>query len=129
MISHRLDACPPASPSSPGLILVGVCAAGKSTVASLLKAQGVLAHAVAQEHSLVPTLFQKPNHRVVYLAARWETVHRRRQMSWHRVNFLVERERLRQARRQAGLVVHTDGLTADEVAQIILRWFIRLSKQ
>ncbi len=106
-----------------GLILVGVCAAGKSTIATLLRQYGVVAHPVAQEHSAVPTLFMSQGpRRVVFLDAELPTVRRRRRMNWTETHYRTQRARLQAARVNANLIVRTDPLTPAEVAEIIVQW-------
>lgn len=122
MIPLRDETSMPASPTRP-LVLVGVCAAGKSTVSGLLAERGIEAKPVAQEHSRVQDLYRRTGTTVVVLCATWETVHRRRQLAWDPGFYWTEWQRLAAARREAQLVVHTDWLTAEEVADCIARWY------
>lgn len=112
----------PASPTSP-LVLVGVCAAGKSTVSRLLAERGIWAKPVAQEHSQVPDLYRRTGPVVVLLVASWETVHHRRHLTWDPAFYRTEWERLASARRAASFIIHTDVLSADQVAERVARWF------
>jgi hypothetical protein len=92
-------------------------------VVNLLKAHGIVAHPVAQEHSAVPTLFlsQGPR-RVVVLSAAFSTVRRRRRLNWTAAHYRQQWMRLRQAHLAANLIVRTDSLTAEEVAEVIVLW-------
>ncbi len=112
----------PASPISP-LVLVGVCAAGKSTLAHGLQVRGIQSRAVAQEHSQVPTLYRRSGNLVVLLVADWGTVHRRRHLAWDPGFYRAEWERIRLARDEAALVIHTDWLNPQQVANRVTEWY------
>ena len=114
---------PLASPIN-GLILVGVCAAGKTTTKEGLKPSGIPARSVAQEHSLVKHLYRQGGiGLVVVLVASWETVHHRRQLAWNPDFYRTEWTRLQEARQEAHLVLHTDELSRGEVVDAIIRWW------
>src|SRR4051794_16055791 len=52
------------------IVVVGVCSSGKSTLVHTLQEKGIQAHAVSQEHSYVPHLWQRTNPDVlIYLDA------------------------------------------------------------
>lgn len=102
---------------------MGVCASGKSTLKKHLDALGIASHAIAQEHSQVPQLFRRQGRWVVLLVANWQTVHRRRQLSWDREFYRTEWDRLRAARQDAHLIIHTDALTPHQVAREVCRWY------
>lgn len=112
----------PVSPISP-LVVVGVCASGKSTLSRRLGERGIEARPVAQEHSRVKELYRRQGTLVVLLAATWQTVHRRRQLSWDLAFYDVEWQRLSLARQEARIIVHTDSLSPDQVADIVTEWF------
>jgi hypothetical protein len=118
----RLDGFTPASPISP-LVVAGVCAAGKTTLAHNLELRGISARPVAQEHSRVKGLYRRAGGMVVLLVASWSTVHRRRRLAWNPAFYREEWERLMGARRDAAYVLHTDFLTPDEVADRVAGWF------
>lgn len=112
----------PAGESGPRVAVVGVCAAGKSTLVAGLRAQGIHAFAVAQEHSGVPYLWQRqqPDY-LVMLDAEWETVRRRRQVSYGPERVAEQRQRLRHARQHADLYLPTDALGIEEVRAAVRR--------
>ncbi len=118
----RLDNFTPAFPIS-AVVIVGVCAAGKSTLASNLARAGIEAKPVAQEHSGVPELFRRTGETVIVLVANWESVHKRRRLAWEPKFYQDEWDRLTMARQKARLIVHTDWLTAQEVANRVVYWF------
>ncbi len=107
-----------------GVVLVGVCAAGKTTAREGLLASGIPARSVAQEHSLVPHLYrQKDQGLLVLLVASWETVHRRRELSWNPDFYRTEWFRLAAARQDADFILHTDPLSRHEVLDAIISWW------
>ncbi len=120
-----MKAAPRLAPSAPdgALVVVGPCAAGKTTLVNALAAAGLPARAVAQEHSVVPTLFrQRPGAGLIYLTADWAVLRRRRPLSGGRAQHQEELRVLQAARAAADLVVHTDSLTPAEVAALVLSW-------
>ncbi len=115
--------CQPVFPIN-GIVLVGVCASGKSTIAQLLTHFGMAGHSVAQEHSQCPTLFLRGTPRiVVVLTASLSTVRKRRRMQWTADQYHRQWNRLWIARNRAHLIVRTDPFDPDEVAQQIVLWF------
>ncbi len=101
----------------PLIAVVGPCAAGKSLLVQALRARGYNAREVAQEHSYVPTMWQRVTHPdlLIYLDVSWQVACRRRPTDAG-ANWWAElSRRLRHARRHAHLYIHTDGLTPQEV--------------
>lgn len=104
----------------PRIAVVGVCAAGKSTLVAGLRALGWNAYAVAQEHSGVPYLWRRQNPDfLVMLDAEWETVRRRRPVSYGPERVAEQRDRLRHARAHADLYLPTDALTIEQVRESV----------
>ncbi|MHB1295671.1 MAG: hypothetical protein ACYC4R_11830 [Anaerolineae bacterium] len=98
--------------------VVGVCAAGKSTLVAGLAPLGYDAHSCAQEHSYVPNMWQllaRPQ-ALIYLHVSWPVAHKRRP---YMTDAFLERqqERLRHARAHAHVVIDTDQLSPQEVLQ------------
>lgn len=110
------------------MAIVGVCAAGKTTLAAGLNAAGVKAYSVPQEHSFVKRLWQRLHPDVnilVMLDARWETTRRRRpDISYGPDRLEEQRRRLAVARAECHLYLPTDDLTIEEVRERVLE-FIR----
>lgn len=103
--------------------VVGVCGSGKSTTVARLRALGIDAYGVAQEHSAVPDLW---NHAepdvVVLLETSLESVRKRRGIDWPDWIYGLQRERLANARAHSAVVIATDRLTPNEtVARILER--------
>ncbi len=103
----------------PVIAVVGVCAAGKSTLARGLQEAGYEAYSVPQEHSVVRRLYAKKQpDLLIMLDARWETTRRRRpDISYGPERLEEQRQRLRYARDECHLYLPTDGLTIAEVRQ------------
>lgn len=116
-------------PPDPLIAIVGVCAAGKTTLAQALRVQGYNARPVLQEHSYVPTMWQritKPDI-LIYLFADLETVRWRR----HDPDFPAwllaqEFDRLRHARAHADIYIDTCALTPAAVLRRALAGLARL---
>lgn len=104
--------------SPPFIAIVGPCASGKTTLSKGLRARGFNARSVLQEHSYVPTMWQrisKPDY-LIYLAVDLETIRqRRRDPEFPDWLLKQELERLRHAREHAHIFIRTDDLTPEEV--------------
>lgn len=103
------------------ILVVGVCTAGKSTLVRALRERGHQAYSVAQEHSSVPGLWRlrKPDH-VVYLDVNYDAAKRRRRIFWDDDRLRLQRERLRDVRTHAHLVIDTSHLTCEQVLDMVL---------
>jgi len=109
--------------SDPLIGLVGVCASGKSTITSQLRALGIRAKPIAQEHSYVADMWRRITHPeiLVFLDASYAETIARKRLNWNEVEYQEQHRRLAHARRYANLYIFTDGLTpADVIQQIIL---------
>jgi deoxyadenosine/deoxycytidine kinase len=97
--------------------LVGVCAAGKSTLRKRLQAHGVQVKHIAQEHSFVKDMWQRlvnPDV-LVFLDASYETTLKRRNLNWKQADYDEQQRRLAHARQNADFYLHTDELSPEEV--------------
>ena len=101
----------------PRVAVVGPCAAGKTTLVAALHARGYDAHAVAQEHSGVPYLWQlgEPD-LLIFLDVALAAIMRRREREWPRDLYAAQQARLANARQHADLYLDTSALSATEVA-------------
>jgi len=109
----------------PLIAVVGVCAAGKSTLVAGLSAQGWNARQVVQEHSYVPAMWQRITDPdiLIFLDASLNTVRRRRGDPEFPARILEEQKaRLAHARRYCHLYVDTDPLAAEQVLEVVLAW-------
>lgn len=103
---------------TPLIGIVGPCAAGKTTLGKGLRAHGFNARPILQEHSYVPTMWQRITRPdvLIYLEADLQTIRWRRHDPEFPAGLLAEElDRLRHARAHADIVICTDHLTPDEV--------------
>lgn len=109
----------------PLIKVVGVSAAGKSTLVNGLREQGYNARPASQEHSEVPEMWRKirPPALLIYLEIDLATQNERRpDVSWDPAWLATETHRLRHARQHADLILNTCGLEAREVLSRVLGW-------
>lgn len=101
--------------------VVGVCGSGKTTIVGRLRALGLDAFAVGQEHSIIPALWNHtgPDH-VVVLDISLEGLRARRGANWPDSIFALQQERLADARAHAAVIVRTDLYTEDDTVRQIL---------
>ncbi len=102
--------------------IVGPCGAGKSTLVGILRARGIAAREIAQEHSGVPAMWQRitrPRY-LIYLDVSREVAERRLGQRFPPDAWQEMAGRLAHARAHADLLVMTDTLTPDEVAERVL---------
>jgi len=117
----------PSGESAPiRVVVVGPCAAGKSTLAANLRARGVDAYCCAQEHSEIGNLWQhlEPDV-VVALDVDLATVRARRGADWPEVIFRAQLRRLSAARAAARVVIDTASLDADATLEAALQALLR----
>lgn len=102
--------------------VVGPCAAGKTTLINGLRALGYRAKHIAQEHSYVPTMWQKLTNPdiLIYLNVSYPQSILRRQLNWTMDEYETQLQRLRHARQHADLEIETDNLTPEQVLAIAL---------
>lgn len=101
--------------------VVGNCAAGKTTLVNGLTARGYRAVNIAQEHSTVPTLWQRKNPDfLVYLSCTLETAKKRRNIQWTQQRLDDQWKRLENARAHAQLVLPTDNLSIPRVLETVI---------
>ena len=104
-------------PGRPRVAIVGPCAAGKTTLVAALQQRGHDAHAVAQEHSGVPYLWQlgEPD-LLIFLDVALAATAQRRENEWPQDLYAAQQARLANARQHADLYLDTSALSAAEVA-------------
>ena len=98
--------------------IVGVSAAGKSTLVAGLRRLGYNARPVAQEHSQVPDMWQRirPPDRLIFLDADLPAQGARRpDVSWSEPWRRTELQRLEHARSHADLLIDTTPLSPESV--------------
>jgi ATPase subunit of ABC transporter with duplicated ATPase domains len=101
--------------------VVGPCGAGKSTLIACLRQNGYVVKHIAQEHSYVKDMWKRLTNPdiLIYLDVSYLTSCIRRKMDWTESEYLEEVFRLRHARQAADFYLNTDGLTIEEVFQMV----------
>lgn len=110
--------------STTKIAVTGHCGAGKTTVVNLLRRRGYDAYSVAQEHSIISDLWahQEPDV-VVHLDVSLAEIRRRkRNPRWPEWIFDEQVRRLESARANATLVLDTDDVSAERIADEVHRY-------
>lgn len=103
------------------IAIVGVCASGKTTLVSGLKAAGYDAYNVAQEHSCIHDFWSKRHpDLLVMIDATLPAILKRRKVYWGEDRLVTQHGRLEDARRHADLFIQTDHLDAGQVLQQVI---------
>lgn len=103
------------------IIVVGPCAAGKSTLVAALQALGYNAHVSAQEHSAIASLWQHSHPDIlIALEADIAAVRARRGEEWPEWLHDVQVQRLHAASAAADLTIDTTGLDSETVSSRVL---------
>lgn len=99
------------------IAIVGPCASGKSSLAGALRARGLDARQIAQEHSYVPDMWARLTRPdiLICLHASYEVCTRRKNLPWTVAEYEEQIHRLRHARQNCHLFLRTDRLSPDEV--------------
>ena len=103
--------------------IVGPCAAGKSTLIKALTQQGISAKHIAQEHSFVPTMWERLTSPdiLIFLDVTYEESMKRRKQNWSLEDYQEQHHRLRHARQYANLYLDTTSLTPEDVLEKVLQ--------
>jgi deoxyadenosine/deoxycytidine kinase len=91
---------------------------------------GYAARNVAQEHSFVPTLWQRKGmpDLLVFLEVSYDNTLKRSTLRWIESDYERQLERLKHARENADLIIDTNILSQDEVLKVILDAIQKLEK-
>lgn len=101
--------------------VVGGCGSGKSTIVEELRARGVDAYVVGQEHSAVANLWTRQSpEKLVFLDVPLDVVRSRRGENWPEWLYQRQAERLSHARANADVVVDTGEWTIPETVEQII---------
>ena len=101
--------------------IVGPSKSGKSTLKFGLEALGYKVKHIAQEHSFVPSMWQKIANPdiLIFLDVNFENTMLRGQPKWEEKDYNKECSRLLHARDNANLMVDTNHITPEETLQIV----------
>ncbi len=112
------------------IAVVGVCASGKTTLVSGLKAAGYDAYNVAQEHSCIHDFWNKHHpDLLVMIDASLPAILKRRKVYWGEERLATQRKRLKDAREHADLFLQTDDLSAAQVLAKVIRFIGESEKE
>ena len=102
--------------------VVGPCGSGKSTLAKALESHNFACRHIAQEHSYVKDMWKRITNPdvLIFLQASFPVCTARRQLSWNEADYAEQLRRLTHAHEHANLVVDTDNLAPQDVAQCVL---------
>ena len=106
-----------------GIGVVGPCGSGKTTLITALRARGLVARQIAQEHSHVRDMWRRlaaPTV-LVFLDASYATSTDRKRFDWLVEDYLEQQRRLQDPRRGCDIYVMTDDLTPQAVVEEVLR--------
>lgn len=111
------------------IVVVGPCAAGKSTLVAALRALGYDARVSGQEHSAIPTLWQLSDPDVlIVLDVDIAAVRDRRGGQWPEWLHDLQVQRLDVASRAADLAIDTSGLRAQTVVDRVVAYLKELDR-
>ena len=118
---------PSETPSFPAesrkIVVVGPCAAGKSTLVTALRALGYDAHVSGQEHSEIETLWQRSQPDVlIALDVDISAVRARRGGSWPEWLHDLQVRRLAAASRAAHLAIDTSVLSPQTIVDLVVAY-------
>ena len=111
------------------IAVVGPCSSGKSSLTKTLKAAGYEARHPAQEHSYVPTMWQRITQPdlLIYLDVDYKNVRLRRPHIDGGPERLAEQHhKLRHAREWCDFYLDTSGLSVDEVETAVFTFLTTL---
>lgn len=106
----------------PFIGIVGPCKAGKTTLAQNLIKRGFRARQIVQEHSFVPSMWQKITNPdlLVYLDISYKQTLTRGGMTWREHEYKEQLTRLDHARQHAQIYIHTDDLSPDQTLEKVI---------
>lgn len=104
--------------------VVGPCGSGKSTLIAALEAQGYTCRHIAQEHSYVKDMWKRISNPdvLIFLESSFAVSTARRNLNWTEADHTEQLRRLAHARQHADLIVDTDALAPDEIAERVLNF-------
>jgi ABC-type dipeptide/oligopeptide/nickel transport system ATPase subunit len=115
-------------PSGIRVGIVGPCTSGKTTlIANLASLPGIELRHIAQEHSYVPSMWQRISHPawLVFLDVSYSVSLERKNLDWTVSEYEEQQRRLAHAREHAHFYLMTDNLTPEEVAEQVQKFLSR----
>jgi hypothetical protein len=108
--------------------VVGPCASGKSTLINRLSARGMNVRHIAQEHSYVPSMWEKITHPdiLIFLMVSYPLTITRNQLDWTIAEYEEQLYRLRHAYEHAHLLIETDDLSPQDVENRVVAFLTQL---
>ena len=111
----------PTAEESSRIVVVGPCAAGKSTLVEALQARGYDAHVSGQEHSAIASLWQRTHPDIlIALEVDISAVRARRGADWPEWLHDLQVQRLRAASAAANLTINTTDISPDCVVDRVV---------
>ena len=113
------------------IAVVGPCTSGKSVLVRALQEAGYNARHVVQEHSYVPSMWQRISQpdRLIFLDVDYAAAKRRRPtINWGPERLEEQARRLAHAREHCDLYLDTSALTVGEVRARVLAFLETLEK-
>lgn len=112
----------PENKNVPLIGLVGPCGSGKSTISAGLLRAGLNIKSICQEHSYVPSMWQRITRPdvLVFLDASHAETKRRKKLNWSMKEYQEQHRRLSHARIHADIYLHTDGSSPLETMRDLL---------
>ncbi len=110
--------------------IVGPCGAGKTTLTEGLKRLGYRARAIVQEHSYVPSMWQRITHPdiLIFLDASYPLTCQRRKLDWTEAEYTEQKRRLAHAREHADFYVQTDNSSIAAVLERVIEFIEQPTK-
>lgn len=112
--------------------VVGTCGAGKTTLVAGLCALGYEARECVQEHSYVPTMWQRISRPdvLIYLDVSLPVIEQRKPRSdWKQAILDEQHRRLAHAKAHCHLYLHTDELTLQQVLSRVVDFLRQLEQR
>jgi len=93
-----------------------------------LKRRGYRARAIVQEHSYVPSMWQRITNPdiLIFLDASYPVTCQRRKLDWTEAEYAEQQQRLAHAREHADFYVQTDDLSIEAVLERVIDFISKL---
>lgn len=110
--------------------IVGPCGSGKSTLAANLQEHGYACRHIAQEHSYVRDMWKRVTNPdvLVFLQASFRVCTIRRHLNWVESEYYEQQRRLSHALKHSNLIIDTDQLSPEDVANCVLEYLMDIDK-